>query len=66
MLEIPRGFREKGETTRQAASRELMEEISGISDHYIYLGTIHPDSGIIDEELAIYLALNVTWDITKL
>lgn len=58
VFEAPRGYREKGENTRVTAERELMEEISGKSDHYLSLGSVYPDTGLIDGQADLYLALN--------
>ena len=49
MLEIPRGGRRKGETSVQAAVRELQEEtgIEATAEQMIPLGTLHPDDAIL-------------------
>jgi ADP-ribose pyrophosphatase len=57
-LEIPRGFKEKNETTLEAAIRELDEEIACTSSNIHYLGYVYPDSGLMDSKIDLYLALD--------
>jgi hypothetical protein len=56
VLEIPRGKIEVGETTDQAARRELKEETGMIASEINYLGEVIPDSGTTASKVPVYLA----------
>ncbi|MBA2913868.1 NUDIX hydrolase [Limosilactobacillus frumenti] len=52
--EFPRGFMEQGENGEQAATRELYEELNLTDiDSIQYIGTVMPDSGLIDANINI-------------
>lgn len=57
--EIPRGFVDKGENTKQAAIRELREEAGLSSNNILPIGSIRTSIGVLDEEAEIFLARNV-------
>lgn len=56
VLETPRGFLEEGETGREGALRELVEEtgLAIASKDLIDLGVIYPDSGIMNTEVPLF------------
>jgi ADP-ribose pyrophosphatase len=58
MWELPRGFAEPGESPVQAARRELLEETGLAVDegHLEALGVVAPNSGILESEVALYVA----------
>lgn len=58
MWELPRGFAEPGESSVEAAKRELMEETGLAVDEAGLqpLGVVAPNSGILESEVALYLA----------
>lgn len=56
--EAPRGFGEVGETSLEVARRELHEE-TGLdlpSSAFTALGTMHPNSGLLQSEVAVFIA----------
>jgi ADP-ribose pyrophosphatase len=56
VIEIQRGYGNKGETSKEAAIREGLEE-TGLSINSIEkLGSVHPNSGILKSEIDIFLA----------
>lgn len=57
-IEIPRGGLMAGETPSQGAIRELFEETACViaEDDLIDLGTLHPDTGAISSEVALFAA----------
>ena len=55
-LEIPRGFVDQDEMPLQAAKRELKEESGITAKKFVPLGKIWTSVGVIDEELKLYLA----------
>lgn len=57
-LEIPRGFAEAGESSRETAERELQEEISCTGAPYIFLGSFFTDTGLIDNKTDLFLVRN--------
>lgn len=66
MWEIPRGSAEAMEDLASSALRELAEE-TGIQADYgnlVSLGNVHPDSGILNTEVALFFATlpgGLTW-----
>jgi len=57
--EIPRGYVEKGEISKKAAIRELLEE-TGLSSRNIQsVGIMRPSIGILSELTEIFLARNL-------
>lgn len=53
-LEFPRGFMNPGETAHDAAIREVLEEIGGISGAVELLGSIQPDSGLLNMPSSVF------------
>lgn len=53
---LPRGFAEPGETSEQAARRELCEEYRTSEFSLKWLGTMAPDSSVQSARVDIYLA----------
>ncbi len=58
--EVPAGKLEAGEDPREAAVRELSEEVGVTAGEMVYLGSMYPSPGFCDEELHMYLALDLT------
>lgn len=56
LLEIPAGKLERGEIPRDAALRELEEEVGVVPDRLTELGVILPSPGFCEEVLHLYLA----------
>lgn len=56
VLELPRGFLEAGETSTEGAKRELKEETNCLALNFINLGYVHPDSGLTDSKIHLYIA----------
>lgn len=58
LLEFPRGGADAGEGYLTAAIREAVEELGPCwaSADYARLGLIHPDSGLLTTEVAVYAA----------
>lgn len=54
--EVPRGFGEAGESCEQTARREIEEELGIRVAHLKSLGLLHPNSGILSETVALFLA----------
>lgn len=55
LWELPRGFGESADP-RSDAQRELREELGVDGADLIDLGTLHPDSGLVETEVHVYLA----------
>lgn len=53
-LELPAGGIERGETPREAAARELAEEVGLVADELIDLGMVYPSVGSTDERCHIF------------
>ncbi|WP_341878140.1 NUDIX hydrolase [Defluviitalea saccharophila] len=53
--EIPGGFTEKGEESNVTAQREMLEEISCISQEIISLGYMYTDTGLMNSKVYLYL-----------
>lgn len=55
-LEFPAGKRDRGETTEQAAARELQEEVGFKPGSLVFLTHIHPVIGYSNEKIDLYYA----------
>jgi 8-oxo-dGTP pyrophosphatase MutT (NUDIX family) len=55
-LEIPGGLVEEQDTPRQAAARELQEETGYTAADFRFLGSVHPNPAIQDNQCHTYLA----------
>lgn len=64
-LEVPRGFIEENEEAKEAAIRELKEELNSTAEEMIDLGEIYPDSGVMDSKIKIFLAKKCSVDKLK-
>jgi ADP-ribose pyrophosphatase len=60
ILELPAGTREPGEEWLACAQRELREETGYWAENWIPLGHLWPAPGITNEEMAIYLASDLS------
>jgi len=60
-LEIPGGLVEDEDTPRQAAIRELSEETGYSAGDVRFLGTVHPNPAIQNNECHTYLASQAVW-----
>ena len=56
ILELPAGKIDPGESTLNAAIRELLEETGHSAAEWRYLGVMHPCVGYSDERIEIFLA----------
>lgn len=56
LLEFPRGLGEFGETGKQIAQRELLEETGLESEDWIFLGSFFPNGAVFEEEVEVWLA----------
>ena len=54
--EIPAGIVESGETSREAAIRELREETGYVSDDWEYLGYVEPNPAFLDNRCHHWVA----------
>ncbi len=59
-LEVPAGSVEEGEAPRQAAERELAEEVGGTARHWRHLTTFYSSSAHLSLRSDVYLATGVT------
>ena len=64
MTEIPAGLIDPGETPKEAAVRELQEEIGLKPLRLEYLCSIQPSPGFLDEEHTIFMA--ESFEVSKL
>ena len=55
---FPKGHKEKDETDKKAAARELKEETGYISDQWHNLGTFHANPAVLNNTCHVFLALN--------
>lgn len=60
ILEIPKGYREKGETFLEAAKRELKEETGLIAKKWIKLGSFYPLVGFSNIKCHIFWATELS------
>ena len=60
ILELPAGTREPGEEWLACARRELREETSYQAENWLSLGHVWPAPGLTNEEMAIYLASDLS------
>ncbi len=61
--EVPAGgFHDFAGSPLELAKRELAEEVGGASDDWLYVGSFHPGTSIIDALYHIYLARDVQLD----
>ena len=58
-LEIPGGLVDPGDTPRDAASRELLEETGYTSDDWTKIGEVNPNPALFGNRCYTYLAQNV-------
>lgn len=56
LSELPRGGIEGNETLQQTGERELREETGYVCKKWDALDTIYPDTGILDYQVALFLA----------
>ncbi|MBI2610043.1 NUDIX domain-containing protein [Candidatus Giovannonibacteria bacterium] len=59
ILCFPAGSVEKGETSLEAAKRELEEETSLTTETFIDLGAYHPMASTLRQDAKVFLAINV-------
>jgi 8-oxo-dGTP pyrophosphatase MutT (NUDIX family) len=57
-LEIPGGLAETHETPEEAAKRELLEETGYKASEMILLGSVHPNSAILNNQCFTFIAEN--------
>lgn len=60
-VELPRGAREKNETSEQAAFRELEEETGFRAKNLIKIASIASDSGILSNFMDLYIATDLNF-----
>lgn len=60
MVELPAGKRDPGEAPLDAAKRELAEETGFTAARWTTLGSIYPTPGYCTEQIALFLAQDLT------
>lgn len=60
ILELPAGTREEDEDWLSCAQREVREEAGHRADKWISLGNVWPAPGLTNEEMAIFLATDLS------
>ena len=58
-LEIPGGLADAGDTAKDAARRELLEETGYEASEIVFLGSAHPQPAILNNRCITYLAHDV-------
>lgn len=58
-LEIPGGLVDEGDTPKEAASRELLEETGYQADDWIKIGEVNPNPAIFNNRCHTFLAKNI-------
>jgi len=58
-LEIPGGLVDPGDTPKEAASRELLEETGYQAQDWVKIGEVNPNPALFDNRCYTYLARNV-------
>ena len=57
--EVPAGGLSEDLTPKEAASRELLEEVGGVASEFCYVGQFYTSNGISNEVAYVYLATGV-------
>ena len=60
LLELPAGTLEPDEDPLEAAARELAEETGYRAGRIVYLISLYPSPGILDEHMRLYVAQDLT------
>ena len=61
LLEAPAGKLDPGEAPEDCARRELREETGAVAGKLEYLGDFYPSVAILDENIRLYLATELTF-----
>lgn len=59
-LELPGGMVDPGDTTEQAARRELLEETGYKAKSFVQLGAVDPNPAILNNRCTTFVARNLT------